>query len=148
MQTSGSKIGISWAIERFSYLAVPVGNDAVDRERGHRQQVAVAGHQQRRDPLHELRRIIGDGVLAPGGGRHRGRDLDALEGGQRRVDGGEVALHDRPATRAVGLLDRRLDVADRLVGGQHTGQGEEARLHDGVDAVAHLRPRGPRGRRR
>jgi hypothetical protein len=34
------------------------------------------------------------------------------------------------------LLDGRLDLGERLVARQHTRHGEEARLHDGVDAPA------------
>ena len=50
MQMSGSQIGISWAIARFSYCAVAGRERAVDGECRHRQQVALAGHQPGRDP--------------------------------------------------------------------------------------------------
>ena len=48
MQIDGSQIGISWAIARFSYFVVPDRERAVDRERAHREQVAVAGHEDAR----------------------------------------------------------------------------------------------------
>jgi hypothetical protein len=57
--------------------------------------------------------------------------------GHRRIDGGEVLLHHRVAALAVGLLDGLLDLLDGLVGGKHAADGEEAGLHDGVEAVAH-----------
>ena len=43
MQMSGSQIGISSAMARFSYRAVPVGNVPSTGSALHRQQVAVAG---------------------------------------------------------------------------------------------------------
>ncbi len=56
---------------------------------------------------------------------------------QRGIDRREVLLHDGFAALAVGLLDRVLDLLDRFVLGQHAADGEEARLHDGVDTAAH-----------
>jgi hypothetical protein len=137
MQMSGSQMGISLAMARFSYLAVPVGKVADG------QAVAVAGHEQARHLLHELRRLVGDG------GRHAlvagdlaERDVDQPL--QRTVDSGEVAVDDGLAPAGVGLLHRRLDVGDGLVGREHAGELEEARLHHRVDAVAHLRLTGHR----
>ena len=46
-------------------------------------------------------------------------------------------LHHRFAALAVGLLDALLDLVDGLVARQHAADGEEAGLHDGVDAPAH-----------
>ena len=48
-----------------------------------------------------------------------------------------VAAHHLRAALAVGLLDRLLDVRDRLLARQDAGDAEEAGLHDGVDAAAH-----------
>ena len=48
-----------------------------------------------------------------------------------------VAVQQALALLAVGLFDRLLDVGDGLVPRQDAGDGEEAGLHDGVDAPAH-----------
>ena len=53
------------------------------------------------------------------------------------IHGGKVLLHHRFAALAVGLLDGLLDLLDRFVARQHAADGEEAGLHDGVDARAH-----------
>ena len=50
---------------------------------------------------------------------------------------GVVLLHDGVAALAVGLLDGVLDGGDGLFARQDAGDGEEAGLHDGVDAAAH-----------
>jgi len=47
--------------------------------------------------------------------------------GHRRIDGGEVLLHNRVAALAVGLLDGLLDLRDGLVGGKHAADGERSR---------------------
>ena len=53
------------------------------------------------------------------------------------IHGGEVLGNHRFAALAVGLLDGLLDLLDRLFARQHAADGEEAGLHDGVDARAH-----------
>jgi len=53
------------------------------------------------------------------------------------VHGRVVLLYDDLAAPAVGISDRLLDLLDGFVLGQHTGDGEEAGLHDGVDAATH-----------
>jgi hypothetical protein len=45
MQIAGSQTGMCWAMARFSYLVVPVGNVPSTGNGAHRQQVAVAGHE-------------------------------------------------------------------------------------------------------
>jgi hypothetical protein len=57
--------------------------------------------------------------------------------GEGGVDRGEVPLDDLLAPLAVGLPDGVLDAGDGLLAGQHSGDGEEAGLHHGVDALAH-----------
>ena len=61
-----------------------------------------------------------------------------MQVGEGEVDGGEVALDDGAAALGVGRLDRGLDLGDGLVGREDAGELEEAGLHHGVDAVAHL----------
>jgi hypothetical protein len=46
-------------------------------------------------------------------------------------------LHHFLALAAVGLLDGVFDLLDGFLARQHAGQGEEAGLHDRVDARAH-----------
>ena len=66
-------------------------------------------------------------------------NLDTMEVGEGEVDGGEVPLDDGSTPAGVGRLDRRLDLLDGDLRREDTGELEEARLHDRVDAVAHLR---------
>ena len=99
MQMSGSQIGISWAIERFSYLAVPVGNvpSTGSAETGSRSPSPAISSAVTR--LTKSGASSGMACSTPGGGRHRRRDVDAVQGGERRVDRREVALDDRPTPR-------------------------------------------------
>ena len=66
-----------------------------------------------------------------------GGHLDLEQVGERLVHRGDVLLHHLLALAAVGLLDGVFDLLDGLLARQHAGQGEEAGLHDGVDARAH-----------
>ena len=56
---------------------------------------------------------------------------------QRLVNRFEIALHDHIAVPAVRLFDRVLNRSDGLFSRQHTADGEEAGLHNGIDAPAH-----------
>ena len=76
------------------------------------------------------------GRISNGAGNLR-RDLHFVEMVERRVHRREVLLHDAFAALAVGLLDGVLDGRDGFVARQHAADGEEAGLHDGVDALAH-----------
>src|SRR6185295_11778099 len=58
---------------------------------------------------------------------------------QRRVHRCEVLQHDGLTALTVGLTNRLFDPRYGLVARQHAADGEEARLHDGVDAIAHPR---------
>src|SRR6266487_3284792 len=53
---------------------------------------------------------------------------------QRLIDGLEVLSHHRLSTLAVGLLNAVFNVCNRFLAWQDATDGEEARLHDGVDA--------------
>ena len=59
MQIAGSQIGIIWAMARFSYLRRPGREGPVDGQRAHRQQVALAGDQPRRDAGDEVGHLGG-----------------------------------------------------------------------------------------
>ena len=56
---------------------------------------------------------------------------------QRSVNRGKVLLNNRVALLGISLLNRVLDFRNRLFARQNVGNREEARLHDGVDALAH-----------
>ena len=109
---------------------------AVHGEGADRQQVALALDDDRLHALDEVGRRLGHGRahLDGAGGR---ADRDLVEVLQGRVHRGEVALDDLRALLAVGLLDRLLDLGDRLLARQDAGDREEAGLHDRVDAAAH-----------
>ena len=95
-------------------LRRPGRERAVDRKRAHRQQVAVAGHEARRDPGDEVGDVVGD---------RRGRRLfvgDApsvtcARRSSERSMAAKLRCDDRLAALRVGLLDERLDPGDRLV---------------------------------
>src|SRR6185436_11392423 len=57
--------------------------------------------------------------------------------GQGTIDGREVLLYDSGAALAVRLLDRLLDLNDRLLAWQDAADREETGLHDRVHAVRH-----------
>ncbi len=110
----------------------------VDGQRAHRQPVAVAGDQPRRDACHEVGHVTGHRRGRRAGGREAAQ-RDMAEPLQRAVDRGEVAGDDRLAALGVRLLDEPLDARDGLVRRQDAREVEEAGLHDGVDPVAHAR---------
>ena len=113
------------------------GPCAVGRERAHGQEVALAFEHDARHALHEVRRVgRDDRRAAPRRGDLRGNHhlLEIREG---PVHGREVAAHGFLALLAVRLLDRLLDLGDRLFAGQDARDREEAGLHDRVDPAAH-----------
>ena len=142
MQIFGSHTGISSARLRFSHFAVPIG------------QVPSTGNALTgsRSPLPASITAVTfctkSGARSETiGGRVRvaltaAGTRDLVQVGERLVHHLEVAAHHLGAALAVGLLDRLLDLRDRLLARQHAGDGEEAGLHDGVDAPAHARPLG------
>ena len=108
MQIFGSQMGMSWAMLRFSYCVVPVGNVPSTGKRADGQIVAPVGDHHAQHVLDERRGI----------GRHRRQHvqrrgdlvghLHLVQRRQGAVDGGVVPLDDRAAALlAVGLLDRR-----------------------------------------
>ncbi len=56
---------------------------------------------------------------------------------QRHVHGIPILLHDGFAAFAVSLFDGLFDGVNGLFAGQHAADGEEAGLHNRVDATAH-----------
>ena len=70
---------------------------------------------------------------------HGARDFNFVQMSDRRIHGGKVFLNDGIAALSVGFLNGALDGGDRFLARQHAADGEEAGLHDGVDAAAHSR---------
>jgi hypothetical protein len=56
---------------------------------------------------------------------------------QRMIHSGKVLGHNSLTTLAISLLNGLLDLRDGFVARQDAANGEEAGLHDGVDARAH-----------
>ncbi len=113
------------------------GVGSIDGHGADRKIIAVAEDLGRQNILHKS---------GSGGGNRRtkldlagglGRNRDLVKVGEGAVHGGKVLLHHGFAALAVSLLDRLLDSGDGFIAGQHAADGEEAGLHDGVDAPAH-----------
>ena len=145
----GSQTGISAAMLRFSHCAVPVGQVPSTGK-------ALTGS---RSPLPAIisavTRCTKSGASVGHDRRPRAHARSPPPGTGPR--GGARASRRRPRScvrttsaprLAVGLLDRLLDLRDRLLARQHAGDREEAGLHDRVDAAAHARVARHRGRRR
>ena len=60
-----------------------------------------------------------------------------MQVGKGGIDSSVVLLDNGFTALAVGLLDRFLDLGDRLILRQDTTDGKETGLHDGVDAYTH-----------
>ncbi len=54
------------------------------------------------------------------------------------IDRRKVLSYDRLSTFSVSLAYGFLDPGNRLIGLEHTANGKEAGLHDGIDAIAEL----------
>ena len=126
----GDEVGdVALLVRRRSRRIGPVHRQGADRKR-----VAAAGHHLGGHRPHELGSIGRDQGRQFAGGRHLVRNLDAVQRFQGAVDDRLVTRDDVGAALAVGLRDRFLDAGDRLLGRQHTGDGEKARLQNGVGA--------------
>ena len=122
---------------RFSHCAVAGGEGAVDGHGAHRQVVAFAGDDPGGDLLHELGRRGGDRRADIERRGDLARNWYLVEVAEGRIHRREILLHHAFAALAVGLLDGVLDGGDGFFARQHAADGEEAGLHDGVDAAAH-----------
>ena len=109
---------------------------AVRREGADRERIAAAGQHDARDVADEVGCAVGHGRWTVQHGRGPGRNRHFVEGRERAVDGRLVPFHHLFALFAVALLDRLLDAFEGLGQRQHAAEGEEADLHDGVDASA------------
>ncbi len=120
------------------------GERAIHREGGDGERIAVALDDPAEHLADELGRFGGHRrtqILRRG---DPARDRHLVQAFQGLVDRGEVLLDNGLAAAPVGLDDRLFDLADGLFARQHAGDGEEARLHDRVDARAHARLAGDR----
>ena len=94
-------------------------------------------HHLRRYLADEQRRVcrnhFGERPLA----RYPLRYFHFIQVVKGRIDGRVILLNDRLPLGTVGLLDRLLDLLDRLVARQDTGEREETGLHDRIDAPPH-----------
>ena len=113
------------------------GISAVERQGAHGQRIAATGDHRAEDVAHEIRGVHRDGRLDVGLAGHGLAHLDFVQVGERGVNGGQVHLDDLFAFLAVGLADGLLDRLDGFLARKHSGDVEEADLHDRVDAPAH-----------
>ena len=139
MHVFSSHTGISSARLRFSYCAVPVGNEpsfgnALTGSSSPSPAGDLAEHV-----AHKLRRVRRDRRQQRAGAVQLcgPPPTTSCRLRQRVVHGLQIHLDDFIALFAVGFLDGIFDRVNRLVLRQHAGEREEADLHDGVDASAH-----------
>ncbi len=113
---------------------------------GHNACRIKGGHGERipglaQDGLDHGVKVISGGQLhgrSTGGGVcPLGRNLHLFKPADGDVNGGPVGLDHLVALAAIGLLGVVLHVFFGFFVGDHIGQLEEGRLHDGVDAPAH-----------
>ncbi len=117
MQMDGSQIGIVWAIARFSYCAVPVGNvpstgSALTGSWSPSPAISREVIRATKSGTSSATGVVVGSLVGDATQRHV---AEALE---RTVDGREVARDDGLAALRVRLLDERLDLRDGLVGRQ------------------------------
>ena len=134
MQMSGSQIGISCAMLRFSSRAVPVGNVPSGGK-------ALTGT---RSPLPAritavTRSMKSDAPACIAGSRFRSPVNTAgiatsCSDSRAPVHRGEVPPQDRLTPLPICLFDRILDFPDRMFAGHDVRKSEEAGLHHRVDS--------------
>src|ERR1017187_5293132 len=118
----------------------------VHRHQAHRNFIPEALENSGRHLAHELRsaRRHGRRAVERAGGTIG--DFDLVQSRKALIDGPEVLLQDFLALGAVGLSDRILDLAYRLVARQYARDREEACLQHGVRAAPEAGlPRDPAG---
>src|SRR6516162_3311271 len=116
------------------------GKCAVNRHGAYRERVSLAGDDPGANSLDKFRRLGGYGRTDVKAAGYLARHRDLMQVVQSGIHGSEVLLDHRFAPLAIGLLNGALDGGNGLVPRQHTADGKEAGLHDGVDAAAHTRP--------
>ena len=105
---------------------------AVDGQRAHREQVALAGEHGGGDAGHELRHVLGHRGAAVAGGGHDVGDGHLVQRAEGEVDGGVVASRHLVATAPVGVGEPGLELGEGGVEGEHPREGEERRQHHRV----------------
>ncbi|MNL06706.1 hypothetical protein D3C87_1273510 [compost metagenome] len=113
------------------------GVGAIHRQHGDGDEIAAPRQHLAGHPLNKLaaaggqwQRIVADLLVSS-------RDRHLAEVSQGIVHRREVARHHLWPLAGIALLDALLDQRNSLVPWQEPGQGEEAGLHYGVDAIAH-----------
>ena len=117
------------------------GPCAVRSECADGKQIALPRHHHGGDALNEIGRLRRYERRGNAGRRRLDRELHFVKVLERKVDRGPVAPHHLISLLRVCLLDRLLDLRDRLFTWKHSREGEKARLHDRVDPAAHPRRR-------
>ena len=141
----GDQVGDVALLERGG--AAGVG--AVHRQRADRQVVAAPGHHLGGDPVDELRRARRHQRGQPTVGGHPAPGSATWCSAARAWSTAALfRATTSGAAAAVGLGDGRLDRRDRLLPGQHPGDGEEAGLQHRVDPPGQARLPGHLGWRR
>ena len=140
MQMSSSHTGISRARLRFSHCAVPVGKVPSSGN-------ALTGSSSPR-PSHHFGGTLRTNSGATG---NDGRNLDGAGGlvPEPRLHEGAPESCPPPRSSSARSLrpscrsssNRLFDASMASFPGQDAGNGEEASLHDGIDAAAHARSR-------
>ena len=122
----------------FLILRSGGGESAIHREGADRQFIAVTAGELAEDTADELRRVDRHRRQERSGAVHLGaRQADFMQMRERVIHRLQIHFHHLVALFGVGLLDGIFDGFNGLVARQHAGEGEEADLHDGVDAAAH-----------
>ncbi len=112
------------------------GIGAVDRHRRNRQGVAAGGDHLGGHAPDELGGVGRNGAAHVGDGGRLGRHRHAVDPLPRQLRRPHIHLDNGAPLVAVAVLDRQLDHLVGLGLRQHAGDGEEGRLHDGIDAPA------------
>ncbi len=139
MQTSGSQTGTSLARLRFSHWVVPVGYVPSLGK-------ALTGRRSPRPAMISPSTLRTNSRRAPGadhcfaGGLGADCRSEALLRANARASHRPRADSSARSPRPFSSRSSRIDFLIAAIAfsrGKHTGDGEEAGLHDGVDAAAH-----------
>ena len=110
---------------------------AIDRHGANGNLVAIAGDHQGFHVANKIGGVDRDCRTNIEGRSNRLRNLHFMQILQGRIDGGEVLADNRLAALAIGLLDSVFDGGDGFFTRQNAADGEEAGLHNRIDAAAH-----------
>ena len=115
------------------------GIRSIDRHRTYRQHVAAAFDDPAQNIPHKVRSLGGDRRQYVEKTSYFFRHPDFMQMTERGIHGRVILLHHRITAAAIRFFNRLLDCVDRFLFGKHSADGEEAGLHDRIDAAAHAR---------